>query len=77
MAAKEPYECRMVVEQVCAFGVDVDEIECAWALGELRLDAANERLQYGRLKWVEKEQERRRAGEDIVERVLFGYLNRG
>jgi hypothetical protein len=64
-------EGGVAVEDVGALGVDVDEINCVWALGELGFDAAEELFEDGRLERVEEEEERGFGGEFEVKRVLL------
>lgn len=61
----------IAIEDVGAFGVDVDEVERVWASGELGFDAAKELLEYGGIEWVEEEEQRGCSGEMEVERVLL------
>ena len=70
-AVPEAGEGWMVVEDVGAFGVDIEEVESAGALGEVGFDAPEEGFEDGGFEGVEEEGDGGGAGEVEVEGVLL------
>ena len=69
----------MIVEEVAALGVDVEDVEGrgGGVLGELGFDAVEEGFEDGRLEGVEEEEEGGGGGEVEVEGVLLEEVDGG
>ncbi len=73
---EELSEGWVAIEDVGALGVDIEDVQGVWALGELSLNATEKLLQHRRLEWMEEEQECWLGRKLEVERILLHDFDR-